>query len=261
ARAADGRDVVIRVISIGSEGRNHLDVLQYISRGLTSQVAPNHAIPLLELLEREDITFGVFPRIGGTMTDAYDSWAENSVGDIVDMMIQCLESLAYLHSIGVAHRDAFRDNFLVQWHPESMSPTQLTVTRPRVILNDFETAVRFDEDVPSAQRVCIGLPLSDSFPDAARYTRPVPAEVASGQPYCPFKLDVWQFAQSFSNFKACTSIPELDVVLRGMADDNPASRLSALGAMIKLAGTVASIPSDTLKMPPLVTSSARFMTP
>ncbi|KAI9069072.1 hypothetical protein FKP32DRAFT_1560428 [Trametes sanguinea] len=251
ARATDGRDVVIRVISIGSEGRNHLDVLEYISRGLTSQVAPNHAIPLLEVFELEDITFGVFPRIGGTMTDAYESWAENSVGDIVDMMIQCLEALAYLHSIRVAHRDAFRDNFLVQWHPESMSPKQLTVTRPRVILNDFETAVRFDEDVPLPEMVCVGLPLSESF-IASKYTRPVPAEVASGRPYDPFKLDVWQFAQSFSNLK--TTIPKLDTVLSAMADDNSAHRPSALGAMMKLAEVVASIPPDTLKIPPLVHS-------
>ncbi|KAJ2979574.1 hypothetical protein NUW54_g11123 [Trametes sanguinea] len=131
------------------------------------------------------------------------------------MMTQCPRGpLAYLHSIGVAHRDAFRDNFLVQWHPESLSPSQLTVTRPRVILNDFETAIRFDEDVPSAGRVCVGLPLSESFPDPAKYTRPVPAEVASGQPYDPFKLDVWQFAQSFRNFKARIALLHLRYTLK-----------------------------------------------
>ncbi|CDO75227.1 hypothetical protein BN946_scf184895.g7 [Trametes cinnabarina] len=235
ARAKDGRDVTIRVISIGAEGHNHLDVLKFISR---------------ELIEVEDITFGVFPRVGCTMTDAYGSWAENSVEDVINMILQCLETLGYLHSIGVAHRDAFKDNFLVQWHPESMSPRQLTVTRPRVILNDFETAVRFAQDVPSAERVCVGLPLSESFPQG--YTRPVPPEVASGKPYDPFKLDVWQFGQSLSDLK--TTISELDDILTSLMDDNPLHRPKAVIAMKEIADVIVTILPNALKIAPVVVS-------
>lgn len=123
AHTTDGRDVVIRVIRVGSEGQNQLDVLQCMARGPYSQATPNHAIPLFELFELEDITFGIFPRVGFSLADAYDSWAENSVGDVIDMVLQCLEvrsgqlrmftfperpnnlkALAFLHSMNIAHR-------------------------------------------------------------------------------------------------------------------------------------------------------------
>ncbi len=91
ARAVDGRDVVIRVLRAGSEGHDHLEVLKYMSRGATSKATPNHAVPLFELFELEDITFGVFPRIGCTMAYAYRFGTENSVGDVIDMVLQCLE--------------------------------------------------------------------------------------------------------------------------------------------------------------------------
>ncbi|KAI0371422.1 hypothetical protein BV20DRAFT_942248 [Pilatotrama ljubarskyi] len=252
ARAKDGRDVVIRVISVGSEGRDHLQVLRYLSRGACSQATPNHAVPLFELFELQDITFGVFPRVGFSMFDAWGSWPENSVGDIVDMIVQCLEALGYLHSIGVAHRDAFRDNFLIQWFPESLAPNQITTTRPRVLLNDFETAVYFRADVAPDARTCTGLPLSPSFPTPERYFRPLAPELSSGQPYDPFKLDIWQFGDSLRSLK--TTIPDIDDVLNAMTDKTPSDRISAFNALKRIAAVTQSMPPDSLRFPPVVLS-------
>ena len=39
----------------------------------------------------DDIVFGIFPKVGGEMAEAYDRWAKNSVGDIIDMLMQALE--------------------------------------------------------------------------------------------------------------------------------------------------------------------------
>ncbi|EIW51783.1 uncharacterized protein TRAVEDRAFT_136543 [Trametes versicolor FP-101664 SS1] len=250
ARTVDGRDVVIRVIRVGSEGQNQLDVLQCMARGPYSQATPNHAIPLFELFELEDITFGIFPRVGFSMADAYDSWAENSVGDVIDMVLQCLEALAFLHSMNMAHRDAFKDNFLVQWHPESLATDQLTISRPRVFLHDFETAVRFSVDVPPHERICTGLPLCPSFALPERYFRPVPPEVSSGNPYDPFKLDVWQFGISLIDFR--TTIREIDDILVSLTEVDPAIRVSAYDALKSLAKVVSSIPPDRLNIAPVV---------
>ena len=38
----------------------------------------------------EDIIFGIFPKVGGEVTCAYDDWAKNSVGDI-EMLMQMLD--------------------------------------------------------------------------------------------------------------------------------------------------------------------------
>ncbi|KAI0647603.1 kinase-like domain-containing protein [Trametes meyenii] len=250
ARSADGRDVVIRVVCVASQGQSHLQVLQYLSRGLCSQATPNHSIPLFELFEFEDIIFGVFPRIGTTMLDAYDSWPENSVGDIIDMIMQCLEGLGYMHSIGVAHRDAFKDNFLVEWFPESMAEHQLTISRPRVYLNDFETAVYFPQDVPAHERICVGLPLSPSFPSEKRYSRTRAPELSSDQPYDPFKLDVWQFGFSLRNLR--TTIPEIDSVLGSMLEEDPRSRISAFTALKSISQVVHATTPESLRIPPVV---------
>ena len=38
-----------------------------------------------------DVVFGIFPKVGQIMEDAYHWWAKNSVGDVVDMLMQMLE--------------------------------------------------------------------------------------------------------------------------------------------------------------------------
>ena len=78
---------------------------------------------------------------------------------------------------------------------------KISFTRPRVYLIDFEVAIQFPADCPDSERVSIGLPLGGSFPEPEYYARPHAPEFASGIAYNPFKLDVWQLGNSFSDFK------------------------------------------------------------
>jgi hypothetical protein len=70
----------------------------------------------------EDIIFGIFPMVGAQMLHAFASWPNNSVGDIVDMLMQMLEvillkiyrlseysfiylkALEFIHDLNIAHR-------------------------------------------------------------------------------------------------------------------------------------------------------------
>ena len=68
----------------------------------------------------EDIVFGIFPKVGGEMTYAFRFWPDNSVGDIIDMLMQMLEvsfvyvvsqfsfiylkALEFIHDLNIAHR-------------------------------------------------------------------------------------------------------------------------------------------------------------
>lgn len=108
-------------------------------------------------------------------------------------------------------QDTFKDNFLVQWHPETMQTNFFPVTRPRVYLHDFETAIRFPPDLAAEDCVCVGVPIDPSLAD--RYRCPAPPEVHTGKPYDPYKLDVWQLSTSFADFKVHT--PFAFFVLRG----------------------------------------------
>ena len=91
ARTREGRDVIIRVIVVGSEGHEHLKILRKIATGEHSLYSNNHALPMFSEFQMDDIVFGFFPKVGTSMGDIYYFWARNSVGDIVYMLMQMLE--------------------------------------------------------------------------------------------------------------------------------------------------------------------------
>ncbi|KAL1937626.1 hypothetical protein VTO73DRAFT_13012 [Trametes versicolor] len=249
ARKADGTDVVIRVLAIGDFGRKHVEVLKVLSMGPYAFYEDNHAIPLLEFVDFGDVTFGVFPKIGGRVEEAYRYWPKNSVGDVLDMILQCLEALVFIHTYSIAHMDAFKDNFLVEWHPESLTTGHVARSRPRVYLTDFETAVMFSDDTPLEECIVTGYPKGDSYlDDITKYARAVPPEVLSGMPYDPFKLDVWQFGKSLENFR--TAVPDIDRLLDALILDDAKSRPSSFDALEYLSRVIAEMPPKALLIPP-----------
>ena len=91
ARRDDGQDVVIRVLSIGTEGSDHVELLTAITRDSLSLLHSCHALPLIDIIQLEDITLGVFPKAAGSVNWAYGFWAKPSVDDILDIIAQCLD--------------------------------------------------------------------------------------------------------------------------------------------------------------------------
>jgi hypothetical protein len=82
------------VIVIGNEGHDHLKILRTIATGENSLFSNNHALPMFSEFQFEDIIFGIFPKVGadgGEMVETYGDWAKNSVGDIIEMLMQMLE--------------------------------------------------------------------------------------------------------------------------------------------------------------------------
>lgn len=76
---------------IRNEGHDHLKILRRIATGEKSLLSNNHTLPMFGEFLFEDLVFGIFPKVGGTMIEAYDSWTKNSVGGIIDMVMQMLE--------------------------------------------------------------------------------------------------------------------------------------------------------------------------
>ncbi|KAI0762308.1 kinase-like domain-containing protein [Fomes fomentarius] len=244
ATSTDGQSVVLRVLKIGEEGQQHLNLLRYLARAPPALFSNNHTLPLLREIRFEDITFGVFPRVGQGMTDAYRFWAKNSVGDLIEMILQMLEALVFIHDRRIAHRDAFKDNFLIQWHPESITAGFIGVSRPRVYLHDFESAVRFPVDCPVEEQVVVGVPRGSWD----TYGRPCPPEMASGSSYNPYKADIWQLGTSLSDMK--TTIPEVDELLDAMIEPDADRRMTALELLTRLRDIFQSTPVKSFNIPP-----------
>ena len=78
----------MRVVAVGDNGRKHLDILRVLATAPQVLISANHALPMIREVQLGHITFGVFPLVGYTL-DA--SWANDSVGDILDMLLQALE--------------------------------------------------------------------------------------------------------------------------------------------------------------------------
>ena len=74
-------------------------------------------------LQFEDIVFGIFPLVGAEMSYLFGYWPNNSVGDIIDILMQMLEvsftldilsfeylfiylvkALEFIHDLNIAHR-------------------------------------------------------------------------------------------------------------------------------------------------------------
>ena len=87
-RSHEGQDVVMRVIVVGDNGRKHLDILRELATAPEALISVNHTLPMIREVQFGHITFGVFPLVGYTLDV---SWANDSVGDILDMLLQALE--------------------------------------------------------------------------------------------------------------------------------------------------------------------------
>ncbi|KAH9913561.1 kinase-like domain-containing protein, partial [Epithele typhae] len=255
ARMVDGRDVVIRVVRMGAVGEMHLRILTVLGRGKWATLSRNHALPLYDTIDLGDITFAVFPKAGPRMDLAFGPGIGCSVGDIMDMIMQCLEALEFLHSNGIAHRDASVQNFLVQYLPRSIAHRKCANKdypwpgRPRVFIIDFELSVMFPEDTPSHEQVCVGPLYGGTVPEGNIHPHRCPPEVLTGEPYNPYMLDIWQFGMSLRFFRS--TITEIDAVLERMLAADPTTRPSAGEALKQLAGIVAGIAPRDLQIPPI----------
>ncbi|TFY71728.1 hypothetical protein EVG20_g1272 [Dentipellis fragilis] len=243
ARLRDGRDGIVRVVALRDEGRVHLKILRKVATEPLALLTNNHALPMLAEITSDPVTFCVFPIVGGgNIRRAYDEWPKSSVGDILDMLTQALEALVFIHDLNIAHRDAFPDNFLVQWQPESLYTMKVPTTRPRVFLIDFETAVLFEPDSDPSYRTCLGIPTGVQ----ETYSRPLTQEMKSGQPYDPFKLDVWQLSICLT---FDTNISEVDEILQSMRIRDALGRPASNDVLAQLQSAVNSMSPQSLLIP------------
>ncbi|TRM63891.1 hypothetical protein BD626DRAFT_568503 [Schizophyllum amplum] len=251
-RTRQGQDAMLRVVAIGEDGREPLRIWRKLATAPHALISTNHVLPLLQEVHLEHITLGLFPLVAQSMEDIFGMWAKNSVGDILNALVQALEALAYVHGLGIAHRDAFKHNFLIQWFPESLKTGVVPVSTPRVFLIDFETAIEFPADCPPSERTCTGLPnISSLAGDPDEYTPPRIPEMATGEPYDPFKLDVWQLATSFRDL-TCSTMPPVQELFRSMASLDATERLSADEALSRLRAFLEDTPPKFLLIPPVL---------
>lgn len=85
----------------------------------------------------------------------------------------------------------------------------------RYYLIDFEFSATFAKDSDPASRTVRGLPttgISTDDPDVAKYGRTPAKEMLTGEPYCPFRADMFQVGVMFrKEFKVHFSLSDSNV--------------------------------------------------
>ncbi|KAH9480119.1 hypothetical protein JR316_0006716 [Psilocybe cubensis] len=240
ARMNGVRDVVLRVIVNLGEGHAHLNLLKRLARPPDSLLSSNHILPILYEVVFEDIIILAVPKLIFDLDDACRPGKfSNSIEDVLYMIVQALEGVSYLHQNLIAHQDLFLNNFMVEWVPESLAE-RTSVTRPRVYIIDLETAVEFPEHSKVSERLCSKF--HRSLDDYGRYVAP---ELKTLQPYCPFRLDMWQLGMNL-NMAVETDLKEIDEIWLGLCAHAPEERLTADEALKALDEYLRRTPSTAL---------------
>ncbi|KAK7686437.1 hypothetical protein QCA50_010661 [Cerrena zonata] len=73
ARLKNGHDVTVRPIKLRNEGVEHLNILKKVATGALALLSNNHALPMFDTIEFEDVTLGIFPFTGSCLQKAFGS--------------------------------------------------------------------------------------------------------------------------------------------------------------------------------------------
>ena len=83
-----------RVVVVGEDGKNFLEALHRLATSPSTFFSDSGVLPMLQEIQWLDITFCLFPLSGVNLSEVCgDSayWNKNSVGDLMDILLQALE--------------------------------------------------------------------------------------------------------------------------------------------------------------------------
>ncbi|KAL8276529.1 hypothetical protein RQP46_011077 [Phenoliferia psychrophenolica] len=204
ARRSDGTDVVIRVLTRAGEGQEFLDILRTLSSPSARLDPHNSTLPMIDELQLDDMVFGIFPLM---RPDGLTARWFHSTNEVFQALDEVLAGFAYLHNHRIAHRDFQAGEIYINYGTGQGPIPQLDSTpqspgewRSRFdahyFLNDFEWSIQFPAKSEPASRLVTGIALEKHGGTLDTYNRPIPSEVFTGQPYCPFAMDVYQLGKA-----------------------------------------------------------------
>ncbi|KAG9094028.1 hypothetical protein FRC06_011262 [Ceratobasidium sp. 370] len=198
-RVEDQMQVVIKILSpsdIDREGEEELQILQKFSSPPHSDNTANHVVPCLDSFPIPNMEGGMF--VVMPLLSKYTNPPFSDLSEIHDFLTQVFEGLEFLHDNGVAHCDIAPSNIMMDKHPlydepfhpyyqdfaldarRPVWPKYLRSQKPvRYYFIDFGYAKWFHD--PTTPRTLVGARAREAAP-----------EQISGNPYDPFKGDVYQ---------------------------------------------------------------------
>lgn len=254
ARSPSNTDVVIRIIAIGNDGQEHLDILRALAAP-DAQVPENRTVPMIAELKTGDFVLGVFPLLWPEAMS--NPWFE-TVRQVLDALDQVLEGFTYLHRRLIAHRDfAMKEvfsNYGRGWDSAKHQPPCLRIPPTlrsccpdmRYMINDLELSVQFASDSLPSTRVVMGNPIERYGYPAKEYGKYLGPEANRSAPYCPFKADMYQLGKSALDSFRFVQAPGLRRLLGRMTSKDPEMRPTAAQALAELRNIRLTAPEEVI---------------
>jgi len=90
-RGKDNKDYIVRVMTSGGEGHNHLRIVRRLSSTFPDNtLSTSHILPMVLEVQLQDITFGFFPKAQYILADVLTT-RKSTVEDAAYMILQALE--------------------------------------------------------------------------------------------------------------------------------------------------------------------------
>ncbi|KAG7449856.1 uncharacterized protein BT62DRAFT_917437 [Guyanagaster necrorhizus] len=138
-RTWDGQDMMIILVSDSMRGMDNPALLRRVAWPPSVYLQDNHCLPTLQEVVIGNLVFGSDKCSLENLRLGFRIHAANIV-------------LGYLHSLKVAHRDLFCDNFLARCR--NVGHDETSWRRPRLYLIDFELATVFGSSTAARDDVC-----------------------------------------------------------------------------------------------------------
>lgn len=234
-RIEDNRQVTIKLLQPSPDDRDgaeEVEILERFSSGEFKDSPQNHVVPCLDTFPIPDIPGGTF--IITPLLSKYNHPEFWDLGEVHDFIEQMFEGLEFLHKNNVVHCDIASPNVMMDaralyeepFHPFYQSraldgkrpiyPKYLRSQRPvRYYFIDFGYAKWFRDD--KEPRTVVGFRAREQTP-----------EQMEGNPYDPFKADVYQLGAILRR-DLIPRISTLDFLLpiaRQMTEVEPSQRPS-----------------------------------
>jgi len=96
-RGKENKDYIVRVMTSGGEGHNHLHLVRRLSSTFPDNTLSNsHILPMVHEVQFKDITFGFFPKIQYPLDRVLKNM-KSTVEDAVHMILEALEVIVLFY--------------------------------------------------------------------------------------------------------------------------------------------------------------------
>ncbi|TDL15597.1 hypothetical protein BD410DRAFT_902496 [Rickenella mellea] len=233
----DGTDVMLKKVATDS---TELAIAQFLTKPERMLDPRNHCVPILDHFADDDDPFVHF--IAMPVLRKFNNPPFYNVDEVLNFIEQTLEGISFMHENGVAHRDCYYLNIMLDansMYPDGFHP--MFQVAPRGFKGDSTARYIQRSDARSVKYYFIDFGLSSSFPNNHEprlvtgmdcLLNDVP-ELSNEIPYDPFPVDIFLLGHLYNEF-LILKYPNLQFLLplaNSMTTENPKSRPSAVEAL------------------------------